>query len=637
MIARLMHRVGRLVIAHPGWVAGFSLGLTLFLYAHIHHLRTQTDLTDMFGKHDPQWQVAGKIGKELGYGNQLFVIIEAPTGNVDRTDDIQQARSGLQPEEMLNLVRYYTWNFPAFTLPTQVDGLQQRLAPEQIRQNVHQAAMQLETPFSSMGASYFIADPLGLLQVEEQTSQGLSQFASFDLNWGSGNRFLSKDHQSLLIIAEPRQSAVDYNSAAQVVQWTREHLQTLSADPAFRNSGIRTTQAGAYVYAEQDHRFIEHNIRMVTWISLLGNLALCLFIYPSIPMLLLSLLPAGLGILCTTGIASYYPGEVNLISLAFIAILGGLGDDQIVHFFNRTPQEWAKGGTYDEALLRTFETTGLSIVLCIVTAATATVALATSGFKALAEFGFILTVGMFMMMFHTLLTVPALMQLWRRHFQPVAPKAITFRFLPFVADKIVDFVGRHARAIVACAAGVFLLSLMLLPSIRLGGHFEITGGKNDPADIAQQMLSTKFGMGGSPHLLLIAGSQQEVLRRAEKLTEGLELYQHSGAIRSILSPTSLRPSAATQRQRAALLAQVDFTASAHALQTSLQQDGFELLPCSPILIGCSNWPTTPNPSRWKRRQNICPPECSTTAFAERRMAATWPPSPMRLRTRATPR
>ncbi len=61
-----------------------------------------------------------------------------------------------------------------------------------------------------------------------------------------------------------------------------------------------------------------------------------------------------------------------------------------------------KGGTLNEAVFRTFETTGLSVVFCIVTAATATAALAISSFKALAEFGFILTVGMFMMMFHTL-------------------------------------------------------------------------------------------------------------------------------------------------------------------------------------------------------------------------------------------
>ena len=135
---------------------------------------------------------------------------------------------------------------------------------------------------------------------------------------------------------------------------------------------------------------------------------------------------------------------MNLISLSFIAILAGLGDDQVVHFFNRVPQEWAKATTLNEAVMRTFETTGLSVVYCIVTAATATASLAFSSFKALAEFGFILTVGMFMMMIHTLLTVPALMGLWWKFSKPRAPETITFRFLPWIARKSVDFVGRHS-------------------------------------------------------------------------------------------------------------------------------------------------------------------------------------------------
>jgi predicted RND superfamily exporter protein len=309
---------------------------------------------------------------------------------------------------------------------------------------------------------------------------------------------------------------------------------------------------------------------------------LCLLIYPRIPLLLLSLLPAGLGILWTTGIASFYPGEVNLISLSFIAILAGLGDDQVVHFFNRVPQEWAKGETLNEAMLRTFETTGVSVVFCIVTAATATASLAFSGFKALAEFGFILTVGMFMMMVHTLLTVPALMGLWWRFSTPRAPQTITFRLLPRVAQKSVDCVGRHVRLVVGFGLGIFLLSLFFLPFIKLGGRFEITGADN-PAVAAQNQLSARFGIEGSPNVLLIAGGQEEVLRRAEELTAGLQAYRQSGVIKSIFSPTVLLPSERTQSERASSLAGVDLAASAHALEDSLRENGFRTEPIQPFI------------------------------------------------------
>jgi predicted RND superfamily exporter protein len=300
-------------------------------------------------------------------------------------------------------------------------------------------------------------------------------------------------------------------------------------------------------------------------------------------LLLLSLLPTSLGILWTTGVASFYPGEVNLISLSFIAILAGLGDDQVVHFFNRVPQEWAKGGTLNAAVLRTFETTGSSVLFCILTAATATAALATSSFKALAEFGFILTVGMFMMMFHTLLTVPALMQLWWRVSKPRAPETITFRFLPFLARKSVDFVGRHARLVIAFSSVIFLLSLFFLPGVRMNARFEITGGADNPAVAAQNRLSAKFGIEGSPNVLLIAGGQQEVLQRAEDLTAGLEAYRQRGVLKSIFSPTNLLPSVRTQQQRAASLAGINLAVSARALEESLRENGFRTEPEQPFI------------------------------------------------------
>jgi predicted RND superfamily exporter protein len=613
MMVRFMRLVGGLVVNHPWLVTAISLVVTLLLYANIHNLRTGTDLTDLFGDRDPQWRAASQIGKELGYGNQLFVLIEVPDGETDTTGPMEEAadrltadmlssglflhaRCGLQEEELLNIVRYFAWNFPSFVGPEQTEDIKRRLDPQQIHQNVRRAATELVTPFSSLGTNYFVADPLGLMEVEARNSGGFSQFASFDLQWGSGNRFFSKDHKALLIIAEPRQSAMDYKFAEQVVRWTREHIQSMNADPTLRDSGVRATPAGAYVYAEQEHQFIETNIRRISMISIVGNLLLCLVIYPRIPLLLLSLLPAGLGILWTTGVASFYPGEVNLISLSFIAILAGLGDDQVVHFFNRVPQEWAKGGTLNDAVLRVFETTGFSVLLCIITAATATASLATSSFKALAEFGFILTVGMFMMVLHTLLTVPALMGLWWRFSKPRAPETITFRLLPWIARKCVDFVGRHARLIVSFGVGMFVLSLMFLPTIKMGSHFEITGADN-PAVAAQNRLSARFGIEGSPHVFLIAGGEQEVLGRAEKLTSGLEEYQQRGIIKSIFSPTTLLPSAQTQRERASSLKEVNLAASARALEESLRENGFRTEHVQPFIdrlrnLGQDNDPVT---------------------------------------------
>ena len=187
MMVRCMRWVGSLVVNHPGLVTALSLVVTLLLYANIHNLRTGTDLANLFGSGDPQWRAASQIGKELGYGNQLFVVIDtpatgAPAGGTDNsgqmedmadrlTTDMQasglfvDARSGLQDEELLNMVRFFTWNFPSFALPDQTQDLKRRLDPQQIHQTVRRAATELVTSFSSLGTNYFVADPLGLMEV----------------------------------------------------------------------------------------------------------------------------------------------------------------------------------------------------------------------------------------------------------------------------------------------------------------------------------------------------------------------------------------------------------------------------------------------------------------------------------------
>ena len=151
-----------------------------------------------------------------------------------------------------------------------------------------------------------------------------------------------------------------------------------------------------------------------------------------------------------------------------------------------------------------------------------------------------------------------------------------------MARKAVDFVGRHARLVVGLGIATFLLSLVFLPAIKLDKHFEIAGADN-PAVAAQNLLSARFGIEGSPNVLLLSGGEQEVLGRAEQLTAGLYAYQQRGVIKSIFSPTILLPSVRAQSERASSLAGVNFAASAHALEESLRENGFRTEPVQPFI------------------------------------------------------
>jgi len=117
----------------------------------------------------------------------------------------------------------------------------------------------------------------------------------------------------------------------------------------------------------------------------------------------------------------------------------------------------------------------------------------------------------------------------------------------------------------------------------MGGSFAITGDAKQPCGGWADLLSAKFGIEGSPTLLLITGNQQEVLRRAENLTSGLESYRQSGALKSIFSPTQLLPSVQAQKQRAASLASVDTKASAARWRIALRENGLSIEPHQPYI------------------------------------------------------
>jgi len=237
-------------------------------------------------------------------------------------------------------------------------------------------------------------------------------------------------------------------------------------------------------------------------------------------------------------------------------------------------------GTLDDAMRRTYNTTGHSIFFCILTMAISTAALATSTFKALAEFGFVLSVGLLMLMVHTLFTVPALMRGWWKIAKPKAPENVTFRFLPSVARVSVDFVANHARLVFTICIAVFLLSAAVVPFVKMDRKVEITRGEENPAIAGQKKLSRTFGIEGSPEVFLIHGGEEEVLQRTEKLTA--ELGQQS-VVRSVFSPSSLIPSIEAQAERSRAFKHIDFDHVAKALEESLRANGFRTAHFQPAI------------------------------------------------------
>lgn len=590
MIGAVLRLIAQLTIKRPGAVVAVAGVLSLGLYLNARHLRLGTNLTDLFGADSPQWKAVSEFTEKLGYGNRLMIVVESEKKDQEAAEMMESAadrlstameasghfktvKSGMSEDELIGVVRLYSWNFPFFVKPVRVAALKARLEPKAIDDTVRKAAAGLVTAFSSLGTRYFTNDPLGVLEVVSDGGRAFAGQIGFDFDWGSGNRFFNKDHSALLIIAEPKQPATDYAFSETMTQWLDGQIAGIE-----KETPVKVVPSGAYLYSAHDHKFIQSNIELVSAVSIIGNVLLCMLIYPRIPIFLMALVPTALGILWTTGIIAWHPGQVNLISLSFIAILAGLGDDQIIHFFNRVPQEWRNGRTLDQAIAATFDTTGRSVLFCLLTVATATGSLWLASLKGLAEFGLVLTVGLVMLVLHTLLTVPALMRLWWRAAPPAAPEEVTFRFLPRVANASALLLERRFKAIFIAGLGLFALSLAAFPFLQLSRKIEISRGADDPAVKGQLQLAEKFGIEGTPEVMLLEGPQDELLERVQGLTAMVEPLKAKKIVKSVSSPTDLLPPVQMQRESAQLLAGVDYAAVAAALERALVSNGFNVEP-----------------------------------------------------------
>ena len=591
MTDRLLSRIASLTLRRPVAVLLAVGAITVLLVANTRNLQLRTDISDLMGSSSSAARALRQFIREFGYGNRFFVVVETSGASeldaermeeaADRLVDgmsasglFTSARSQVSEAEMLQLARFYAFSFPAFADPGQRPKLAARLRPEGVRQHVRQAAERLLTPFSTLGPEYFVLDPLGLLELVDPASREAGGFAGFDLDWGSGGRFFSRDHRALLVIAEPRAPASDYEFAVRLMTWTRSRIAAILDEPAPEEGPLRMTPVGAHAYADQSRALIERNIRVASIVSVIGNLLLLVLVYRWLPALGLTILPTLLAILWTTGLISFYPGEINLISLAFIAILAGLGDDQVTYFFTRVPQETSEGRSLAEAIRKTYVTTGKSVLFCMLASGTATLTLAMASFKGLAELGLVLTVGLSMLLVHTLFTIPALLYLVWPVF-PVRTEGGPFRILPGVARGAGAVVARFPGQVLAAGIGVLVAACASIPSMQVAGKLESFAEYDDPAFVGQRLLTSRFGLEGAPLVLLVEGSEQDVLTGTAALQAELDSLRRRGQLRAVLAPTSFVPSRAQQGLRRQALADLDLDAAATALEQAVVENGLE--------------------------------------------------------------
>jgi predicted RND superfamily exporter protein len=133
----------------------------------------------------------------------------------------------------------------------------------------------------------------------------------------------------------------------------------------------------------------QYNSLLATVLSMGGVAVLFIVAFRQVIRPLLAVATLAIAVCWALGLTTLTVGHLNILSVAFMPILIGLGMDYGIHLLARYGEERAYGHDFDRALQVAYQHAGPSVAVAALTAALAFYAVMLTDFRGLVELGFI--------------------------------------------------------------------------------------------------------------------------------------------------------------------------------------------------------------------------------------------------------
>lgn len=284
-----------------------------------------------------------------------------------------------------------------------------------------------------------------------------SPWASFFLNDGdllSEDGFLtSSNDRFLFMLVNDRGTKGSFVKHAAPLRILRQHIHALQRD--FPDVEVGVT--GSKALNNDEMLAAQHDTIVATIIALIGVAVLFIVAFRQLWRPLFVVATLIVAICWTMGFTTLTVGHLNILSVAFMPILIGLGIDFGIHLLARYVEERTHQTDFESALYTAYQATGPSIIAAALTTALAFYAVMLSDFRGLVELGFIAGSGMLLCLFGSFTVLPAILALSEKH--RTIPPGVWRAFAHDPLHSLKRFPRLILGAIaVLTLAGVFLLA-----------------------------------------------------------------------------------------------------------------------------------------------------------------------------------
>jgi uncharacterized protein len=504
------------------------------------------------------------------------VLTGSPMETADGIHDLQSIAVPL----LLNL------DPPAFTETLSI------LQPEKIRARLHRLREQIEA--GSPRLEFELAfDPLGLI------APALKPFAEGKAI-EEEQPLTSPDRTMRIFLVMTNQrsiSAFECQRLMRQVNQFREHARA-----GWDGGSLEILVTGRSAYVSE----ISLSMRYDIVATLLGSILLVGSIFFVGFQRWLPLIGMGFALLLSCLVALAFGllifGKLNMAAIGFCAILVGLGVDFAILVFGRYQQARGDGESHREAIATSVNKLGRAVFFGALTTAVGFLALILSGSLGFTQLGVLIAIGI---LFAGLFMCTILF-LFVRECQTELRRDWLFE----VVKRYVRWSVQRPGPVLALSSTVLVLLTALgfspVPPVPFEASTRSLEPKNSKAGHALEAIMHKMPTRWEPVLAILRGQNAQQLHDDwKKVAAHWNDLERAGKIKGFSTPEALTLSPAAMENNRVRLRQIDFGASRHALEQSLDIEGFSRESFSPAFSLLDDLqrltdPTVPLPS-WREK------------------------------------
>lgn len=221
---------------------------------------------------------------------------------------------------------------------------------------------------------------------------------------------------------------------------------------------------GTEVLRTEELSSVRNGIGISLSFSVLFIVVLLMIALRSWVLVVTSLVALLITILITAGFASLLYESLNLVSIAFMVLLIGLGIDFMIHLAMHVQEERTRGLSCHESIEKSNHHIGAALALCAPTSAIAFLAFAPTNFTGMTQLGVISGFGVLVAFVVAVTLLPAVFAMLPPNSGIRNERVVSSSKSAFFSN--IALSGPLKTPVAVCMIGLGVLSLFLLPSVR---------------------------------------------------------------------------------------------------------------------------------------------------------------------------